>query len=73
ITKKETEDKSEEKRLKDLPTVRDFPKVFLEDLPGLPPMRQVGFQIDLVPGVAHVPRALYRLALSELQELSTQL
>ncbi|GJR12158.1 putative reverse transcriptase domain-containing protein [Tanacetum coccineum] len=73
ITKKETEVKSEEKLLKDVPTVRDFLKVFPEDLLGLPPMRQVEFQIDLVPGVAHVARAPYRLAPSELQELSTQL
>ncbi|GKE35184.1 putative reverse transcriptase domain-containing protein [Tanacetum coccineum] len=36
VTKKETEDKSEVKRLKDVPTVRDFLEVFLEDLPGLP-------------------------------------
>ncbi|GJS05309.1 putative reverse transcriptase domain-containing protein [Tanacetum coccineum] len=71
--KKETEDKSEEKRLEDVLTVRDFLEVFLEDFPGLPPMRQVEFQIDLVPGVAPVARAPYRLALTELQELSTQL
>ncbi|GKE13180.1 reverse transcriptase domain-containing protein, partial [Tanacetum coccineum] len=64
VTKKETGDKSEEKRLEDVPTVRDFPEVFPEDLPGLPPMRQVEFQIDLVPGAAPVARALYRLTLS---------
>ncbi|GKE06354.1 hypothetical protein Tco_1398372, partial [Tanacetum coccineum] len=45
---KETEDKSKEKRLEDVPTVQDFPEVFPEDLPGLPPTRQVEFQIDLV-------------------------
>ncbi|GJR12157.1 putative reverse transcriptase domain-containing protein [Tanacetum coccineum] len=73
VTKKETEDKSEEKRLEDVPTVRDFPEVFPEDLPGLPPTRQVEFQIDLVPSAAVVARAPYRLAPSELQELSTQL
>ncbi|GJY99887.1 putative reverse transcriptase domain-containing protein [Tanacetum coccineum] len=73
VTKKETGDKSEEKRLEDVPTVRDFSKVFPEDLPGLPPTRQVEFQIDLVPGAAPVARAPYRLAPSELQELSTQL
>ncbi|GKE34106.1 putative reverse transcriptase domain-containing protein [Tanacetum coccineum] len=73
VTKKETGDKSEEKRLEDVPTVRDFPEVFPKDLPGLPPTRQVKFQIDLVPGVAPVARAPYRLAPSELQELSTQL
>ncbi|GKD37091.1 putative reverse transcriptase domain-containing protein, partial [Tanacetum coccineum] len=73
ITKKETEDKSEEKQLEDVPIVRDFLEVFPKDLPGLPPTRQVEFQIDLVPGAAPVAHALYRLALSELQELSTQL
>ncbi|GKC98681.1 hypothetical protein Tco_1168956, partial [Tanacetum coccineum] len=46
ITMKEAKDKSEGKRLKDVPIVRDFP----EDLPGIPPARQVDFQIDLVPG-----------------------
>ncbi|GJW82325.1 putative reverse transcriptase domain-containing protein [Tanacetum coccineum] len=70
---KETEDKSEEKRLKDVPTVRDFSEVFPKDLPGLPPMRQVEFQIDLVPSAAPVARTPYRLAPPELQELSTQL
>ncbi|GKB94566.1 putative reverse transcriptase domain-containing protein [Tanacetum coccineum] len=69
VTKKEIENESKEKRLEDVPTVRDFPKVFSEDLPGLPPTRQVEFQIDLVPGAAHVARALYRLAPMELQEL----
>ncbi|GJZ84736.1 putative reverse transcriptase domain-containing protein [Tanacetum coccineum] len=73
VTVKENKDKSEEKRLEDVPTVRDFPEVFLEDLPGLPPTRQVEFQIDLVPGAAPVARAPYRLAPSEMEELSTQL
>ncbi|GJT80079.1 hypothetical protein Tco_1054421 [Tanacetum coccineum] len=68
VTKKEIEDKSEEKRLKDVPTVRDFSKVFPEDLPGLPPTRQVEFQIDLVPGAAPMARPPYRLAPSELKE-----
>ncbi|GJW14110.1 hypothetical protein Tco_0018243 [Tanacetum coccineum] len=48
-------------------------QVFPEDFPGLLPTRQVEFQIDLVPGAAPVARALYRLAPSELHELSTQL
>ncbi|GJY08533.1 putative reverse transcriptase domain-containing protein [Tanacetum coccineum] len=73
VTKKKTENESEEKRLEDVPTVRNFPKVFPEDLPGLPPTRQVEFQIDLVPGAAPVARAPYRLAPMKLQELSTQL
>nr|GFD52696.1 putative reverse transcriptase domain-containing protein [Tanacetum cinerariifolium] len=73
ITTKEVEDKSKEKRLEDIPVVRDFPKVFPEDLPGLPPIRPVEFQIDLVPGAAPVARAPYRLAPSEMKELTEQL
>ncbi|GKC88776.1 hypothetical protein Tco_1149425, partial [Tanacetum coccineum] len=72
VTTKKAEDKSEEKRLEDVPIVREFPEVFPEDLPGLPPTRQVEFQIDLVPGAAPVARAPYRLAPAEMQELSTQ-
>ncbi|GKF59230.1 putative reverse transcriptase domain-containing protein [Tanacetum coccineum] len=56
-----------------LAIVRDFPEVFPEDLPGLPPARPVEFQIDLIPGVASVARAPYRLAPSEMKELSEQL
>nr|GEY90622.1 putative reverse transcriptase domain-containing protein [Tanacetum cinerariifolium] len=70
---KEAEDKSKEKQLEGVPTVRDFPEFFPEDLPRLPITRQVEFQIDLVPDVALMARAPYSLALSELQELSTQL
>ncbi|GJR13934.1 putative reverse transcriptase domain-containing protein [Tanacetum coccineum] len=73
VTTKEIEDKSEKKRLEDVPIVQNFPEVFPEDLPGLPPTRQVEFQIDLVPGAAPVARAPYRLAPSEMKELSEQL
>ncbi|GKF62431.1 hypothetical protein Tco_0182485, partial [Tanacetum coccineum] len=47
ITTKKAEDKSEEKRLEDVPIVRDFPEVFPKDLLGILPTRQVEFQIDL--------------------------
>ncbi|GJX56989.1 hypothetical protein Tco_0286886 [Tanacetum coccineum] len=73
VTTKETEDKSKEKRLEDVLIVRDFPKVFPEDLPGLPLTRQVEFQIELIPGAAPVARPPYRLAHSERKELSEQL
>nr|GFD14765.1 putative reverse transcriptase domain-containing protein [Tanacetum cinerariifolium] len=43
------------------------------DLPGLPPTRQVEFQIDLIPGAAPVARVPYRLAPSKMKELSDQL
>ncbi|GJT74255.1 putative reverse transcriptase domain-containing protein [Tanacetum coccineum] len=67
------ENKSDEKRLEDFPVVKEFLDVFPEDLPGLPPVRQVEFQIDLIPGAAPVARTPYRLAPSEMQELSNQL
>ncbi|GKC42028.1 putative reverse transcriptase domain-containing protein, partial [Tanacetum coccineum] len=49
VTVKENKDELKEKQLEDVPTVQDFPEVFPEDLPGLPLIRQVEFQIDLVP------------------------
>ncbi|GJX52304.1 putative reverse transcriptase domain-containing protein [Tanacetum coccineum] len=55
------------------PDVKQFPDVFPEDLTSLPPVRQVEFQIDLIPGAAPVARTPYRLAPSEMQELSNQL
>ncbi|KAM0051849.1 putative nucleotidyltransferase, Ribonuclease H [Helianthus debilis subsp. tardiflorus] len=60
-------------KIEDIPVVKEYPEVFPEDLPGLPPQRQVEFHIDLAPGAAPVAKAPYRLAPSEMQELSTQL
>nr|GEV29329.1 retrotransposon protein, putative, Ty3-gypsy subclass [Tanacetum cinerariifolium] len=71
-TSGKVEDKSKEKRLEDVPVVRDFPEVFPKDLPGLPPIRPVEFQIDFVPGAAPVAQAPYRLAPSETKELAEQ-
>lgn len=62
-----------EKRIEEVPVVRDFPEVFPDDLPGIPPVRQVEFRIELMPGAAPVARAPYRLAPFELEELSKQL
>ncbi|GJR12318.1 putative reverse transcriptase domain-containing protein [Tanacetum coccineum] len=66
VTSKKTDDKSEERRLEDVPIVWEFLEVFLGDLPGLPPARQVEFQIDLVLSVAIVARASDRLAPAEI-------
>ncbi|GKB81871.1 putative reverse transcriptase domain-containing protein [Tanacetum coccineum] len=68
-----TEQESKEKRLEDVPAIRDFPKVFPDGLPRLPPPRQVEFCIDLIPSDALVARAPYRLAPSEMKELSKQM
>ncbi|GJU15169.1 putative reverse transcriptase domain-containing protein [Tanacetum coccineum] len=73
ISATKEDDKSERKQVKDIPIVRDFPEVFPEDLPGLPLIRPVEFQIDLIPGAALVARAPYRLAPSEMKELLEQL
>ncbi|GKB87823.1 hypothetical protein Tco_0960095 [Tanacetum coccineum] len=69
----EAKDKSEGKRLEDVSIFRDFPEVSPEDLLGIPPARQVEFQIDLVPGVAPVEQASYQLAPSKMKELAKQL
>nr|GEX18402.1 putative reverse transcriptase domain-containing protein [Tanacetum cinerariifolium] len=72
VTTKEAKDESEGKRLESVPIVRGFPKVFPEDLPDIPPARQVEFQIDLVPGAAPVARAPYRSAPLKMKELAEQ-
>nr|GEV08166.1 putative reverse transcriptase domain-containing protein [Tanacetum cinerariifolium] len=67
------EKKSDEKRLENIPVVREFLDVIPEELPGLPPVRQVEFQIDLISRATPVARAPYRLAPLKMQELSNQL
>ncbi|GKA75382.1 putative reverse transcriptase domain-containing protein [Tanacetum coccineum] len=73
VTTKKDEEKSEEKRLEDVPIVQDFHEVFPEDLPGIPPALQMEFQIDLILGAAPVAWVPYRLAPSVMKELSDQL
>ncbi|KAI3822293.1 hypothetical protein L1987_09882 [Smallanthus sonchifolius] len=67
------DDRMKMKELKDVPVVCNFPEVFPEDLPGLPPDREIEFQINLLPGAQHVAKAPYRLAPSEMKELMSQL
>ncbi|KAF5481414.1 hypothetical protein F2P56_002065 [Juglans regia] len=64
---------SEKKSLADIPVVEEFPDVFVDELPGLPPVRDMEFVIDLEPGAALVHKAPYRMAPAELKELKTQL
>ncbi|GJR81686.1 putative reverse transcriptase domain-containing protein [Tanacetum coccineum] len=68
-----TEKEPSKKQLQDVPVIRNIPEVFPDDLPGLPPPRQVEFRIELVPGAALVTRTPYLLEPSELKELSDQL
>ncbi|KAD2394393.1 hypothetical protein E3N88_41370 [Mikania micrantha] len=67
------EKEKDKKKIQDVPVVREYQEVFPEDLPGLPPVRPVEFRIDLVPGATPVAKSPYRLAPSEMQELSNQL
>src|SRR5919199_267385 len=60
------------KSLNSIPVVSEYPEVFPEELPGLPPVREVEFKIELVPGATPVAKAPYRLAPSEIQEVMTQ-
>ena len=62
-----------ELELSRIPTVCDFPEVFPEELPGLPPEREVEFAIDVVPEAKPVSKAPYRMAPVELKELKVQL
>nr|XP_028953915.1 uncharacterized protein LOC114822920 [Malus domestica] len=59
--------------MEDIRVVRHFPDVFLKELPGLPPDREVEFTIDLLPGTTHISLTHYRMAYAELRELKTQL
>ncbi|GJX69334.1 putative reverse transcriptase domain-containing protein [Tanacetum coccineum] len=65
--------KADEKKLDDIRVVRDYPEVFPDDLLGLPLVREIEFRIDLIPGASPVVRSPYRLAPSEMLELSNQL
>nr|GFB80537.1 hypothetical protein [Tanacetum cinerariifolium] len=58
--------KADEKKLDDILVVRDFPEVFPDDLSGLPPVREIEFRIDMIPGALPVVKSPYRLAPSEM-------
>nr|GEX07656.1 putative reverse transcriptase domain-containing protein [Tanacetum cinerariifolium] len=65
--------KDSDKKQEEIVVVRDFPKVFMDDLSGLPPVREIELQIELILGATPVAKSPYRLAPSELEELSGQL
>ncbi|XP_042051349.1 uncharacterized protein LOC121796597 [Salvia splendens] len=68
-----SEEQKEEKKIEAVEIVREFPDVFPDSLPGLPPDRQLEFTIDLEPGAAPISKAPYRMAPKELGELKLQL
>ena len=60
-------------QLEDIPVVGEFSNVFLEDLPGIPPDREIDFQIELALGTEPISKAPYRMAPLELKELKIQM
>ncbi|GJZ12064.1 putative reverse transcriptase domain-containing protein, partial [Tanacetum coccineum] len=62
--------KAKEQKQEEIVVVRDFPEVFLDDLSGLPPIREIEFRIELVPRAIPVAKSPYRLVPSEMEELS---
>ncbi|GJT46229.1 putative reverse transcriptase domain-containing protein [Tanacetum coccineum] len=65
--------KASDKKQEEIVVVRYFPEVFPDDLSGLPPIREIEFRIELIPGATPVAKSPYRLAPSEMEELSGQL
>ena len=65
--------KKAEPSLSEIPIVCDYPDVFSEEFPGLPPQIKIEFAIDVVQGATPVSITLYRMALVELKELKFQL
>ncbi|GJS39234.1 putative reverse transcriptase domain-containing protein [Tanacetum coccineum] len=65
--------KASDKKQEEIVVVRDFPEVFLDDLSGLPPLREIEFRIELIPRAIPIAKPPYRLTPSELEELSGQL
>ena len=57
----------------EIPVVREFPDVFLDDIAGLPPDREVEFTIDLIPRTEPISIPPYRMAPAELRKLKAQL
>ncbi|GJT55165.1 putative reverse transcriptase domain-containing protein [Tanacetum coccineum] len=64
---------AKEQKQEEIVVVRDFPEVYLDDLSGLPPIREIEFRIKLIPGAIPVAKSPYRLTPSEMEELSGQL
>ncbi|GKF21812.1 putative reverse transcriptase domain-containing protein, partial [Tanacetum coccineum] len=65
--------KASDKKQEEIVMLRDFSEVFPDDLFGLPPIREIEFPIELIPGATPVAKSPYHLAPSEMEELSGQL
>ena len=63
----------EAKSLEEVPVVDEYPNVFPEELPGMPPYRDIEFVINLIPGTSPIAKRPYRMTVSELAELKKKL
>jgi hypothetical protein len=63
----------EAKSVEEVPVMCEYPNVFPEELPGMPPNRDVEFVIDLLPGTGPIAKRPYRMSVDELEELKKQL
>jgi hypothetical protein len=63
----------EAKSIEDVPVVQEYPDVFPEELPGMPPDRDIEFVIDLIPGTSPIAKRPYRMAAPKFAELKKQL
>jgi hypothetical protein len=59
--------------LEDIRVVQEYPDVFLEELAGMPPDRDIEFLIELLPGTPHISKRPYRMPVNELVELKKQI
>ena len=59
--------------IEEVPVICEYPDVFLEELPGIPPDRDLEFIIDLIPRTASIAKRPYKMAANELEELMKQL
>jgi hypothetical protein len=62
-----------ELKLEDIHVVREFPDMFPDDLPGMPPERAIKFKIELQPGTTPIAKASYKMSPVEMKELKIQL
>ena len=60
-------------KLEDIPVLKEFEYIFSEEVPRIPPRRDIDFTIDLIPGKVEALKTLYQMNIIELTELKSQL
>jgi hypothetical protein len=66
-------EKKHKPNLEEVFVLHDFRDVFVDEIPELPPRREIDFSIDLLPGSAPISKSPYRMSIPELTELKIQL